>query len=192
LTLPVGHFDKKEDVLRRLLDCAKQRVKIRKVYVDRGFFTIECIRVFNSVGLKFLIPATKTSRVKTAMKVMPAPSVIKDFRMGSARFNLVIIADEKGKKLSFATNEDYDENDLGLSQRLLALYGKRWGIETSYRVKKGFRPQTTSKNYLIRLFYFLLSCLLYNLWIIADILTCIFIVGRKKAKRLITAYFFGK
>ncbi|MEF8849132.1 MAG: hypothetical protein V5A68_08395, partial [Candidatus Thermoplasmatota archaeon] len=45
-------------------------------------------------------------------------------------------------------------------------YGKRWGIETSYRVKKhSYLPQTTSKNYQIRLFYFLFSVLLYNLWI---------------------------
>ena len=39
-----------------------------------------------------------------------------------------------------------------------------WGIKTAYRVKNDFRPKTTSKNYIIRLFYFLFSVALYNSW----------------------------
>ena len=170
---------------------ARQRIKIRKVYADRGFFSGECIQVFYSFGLKFLMPASHFTNVKAMLKIMPAPRVINDFPIASTVYNLIIITGKDGKKLSFATNENYDENDLGFPQRLLALYGKRWGIETSYRVKKGLRPLTTSKNYLIRLFYFLFSCLLYNLWIIADILISISIVGRKKEKHIITAWFFG-
>ena len=50
------------------------------------------------------------------------------------------------------------------TKQLSRLYSKRWGIETSYRVKKDFRPKTTSKNYVIRLFYFLFSVSLYNIW----------------------------
>jgi putative transposase len=192
LALPVGPFDRKEDVLRKLLSYALTKVKVRKLYVDRGFFSVECIKVFNDFRVKYLMPATLISTVKNAMEFMPAPSVVKDFQMGVGRFNLVIVASESGEKLAFATNEDYDENDLGLSERLLRLYGKRWGIETSYRVKKhSYRPQTTSKNYFVRLFYFLWSCLLYNLWILADILICLFLLGRKQKKRLITSKLFG-
>lgn len=74
-------------------------------------------------------------------------------------------------KRAFATNEEYNENDVNLAERLFDLYGRRWGVETSYRVKKhSYLPKTTSKNYLIRLFYFMFSALLYNLWILADIL----------------------
>lgn len=43
-------------------------------------------------------------------------------------------------------------------------YGKRWGIETGYRDKIQFRGFTHSLNYSVRLFLFLLSVLLYNLW----------------------------
>jgi len=191
LALPVGPFDKTADILRRLLTYARQRIKIRKVYADRGFFSGECIQVFYSFGLKFLMPATQFTNVKAILKIMPTPTVINDFKMASAIFNLVIIKGKDGKKLSFSTNENYNEKDLGFPQRLRTLYGKRWGIETSYRVKKGLRPLTTSKNYFIRLFYFLFSCLLYNLWIIADILICISIVGIKKEKHIVTAWFFG-
>jgi putative transposase len=122
------------------------------------------------------MPATKISTVINVMEIAPTPSVITDFEMKDITFNLVILEEELkdgGKvKRAFATNEEYDENDVNLAERLFDLYGKRWGVETSYRVKKhSYLPKTTSKNYLIRLFYFMFSVLLYNLWILADILT---------------------
>jgi len=72
------------------------------------------------------------------------------------------------------------------------LYGKRWGIETSYRVKKqSFLAKTTSKNYQIRIFYFLFSVLLYNLWLLADILVWLALFGYVKDDHLITSKYFG-
>ncbi len=47
------------------------------------------------------------------------------------------------------------------------------GIETSYIVAEQFMPQTTSKKYVIRLFYFLFAVWMYNLWIL-------FNIGRKE------------
>jgi IS4 transposase len=60
---------------------------------------------------------------------------------------VVIVEDDDGNKRAFATNEQFNENDVDLATRLFLLYGKRWGIETSYKVKKhSFLPKTTSKN----------------------------------------------
>jgi len=116
--------------------------------------------------------------------------------MKDVTFNLVIVEEEEkdGKvvKRAFATNEIFEENDVGLTERLFLLYGKRWGIETSYRVKKhSYLPKTTSKNYLIRLFYFMFSVLLYNLWILADILIWLALFGEVKEDHLITSKYFG-
>ncbi|MCX6662402.1 MAG: transposase, partial [Euryarchaeota archaeon] len=93
---------------------------------------------------------------------------------------------------AFATNEPFEENDVSLAERLFFLYGKRWGIETSYRVKKhSYLPKTTSKNYLIRLFYFMFSVLLYILWILADILILLAVYGVVKENHLITSKYFS-
>ena len=92
----------------------------------------------------------------------------------------------------FATNRDYNPNDVDLLERLFLLYSKRWGIETSYRVKKyAFRGKTTSKNYMIRLFYFMFSVLLYNLWILADLLIWMHLHGSIGVKHLVTSKYFG-
>ena len=196
LALPVGPFDTKEEILRKLLNYTLERIKIRRVYVDRGFFDSNAIKIFNSFHLKYLMPCTQYSTIKNILKKAPTPSVITDFEMKDVTFTLVIVEEKSEKntkvKRAFATNEEYNENDVNLAERLFLLYGKRWGIETSYRVKKhSFLPKTTSKNYLIRLFYFMFSVLLYNLWILADILIWLALFGIVKEDHLVTSKLFG-
>jgi len=192
LAIPVGPFDNKEEILRTLLNYARQRVKIRRLYVDRGFFDSNSISLFKRYNIKFLMPCTANERIKKVLEVVPSPTVIKDYEMKNTLFNVVVVNDEFGVKRAFATNIDFNENDVGLSERLFHLYSKRWSIETSYRVKKhSFRPKTTSKNYFIRLFYFLFSALLYNLWILIDILICLSLIGHFNGNHLITSKYFG-
>ncbi|MDI6721106.1 MAG: hypothetical protein QMD85_01855, partial [Candidatus Aenigmarchaeota archaeon] len=74
---------------------------------------------------------------------------------------------------------------------LFGLYSRRWGIETSYRMKKEMRAKTTSKNYIIRLFYFLFSTLLYNLWILMDSIISKSLLGRIIEKHLVTEKMFA-
>ena len=83
---------------------------------------------------------SKYSTVVDVMEIAPTLSVIADFEMKDIIFNLVILEDElkDGRKVkrAFATNEEYDENDVNLVERLFDLYGRRWGVETSYRIEK--------------------------------------------------------
>jgi hypothetical protein len=196
LALPFGQLDTKEEVLGRLLSYTLERIKIRRLFVDRGFCDSNAIKVFNSFHLKYLMRCTQYSTVKDVLEITPAPRIITDFEMKDVTFNLIIIEKElengTKEKRAFATNEEYNENDVYLAERLFDLYGMRWGIETSYRVKKhSFLPKTTSKNYQIRLFYFMLSVLLYNLWILADILIWLALFGIVKEDHLITSKYFG-
>jgi putative transposase len=180
LALPVGKFDTKEKILHQLLTYTLQRIKIKRLYADRAFFSSSCIEIFKRYHIKFITPATENLRIKKILEVMPAPTVVKDYEMGITRFNIAIAKDEKGINRAFATNIDFNENDVNFSERLFILYGRRWGVETTYRVlKHTFWPKTTSKNYFIRLFYFLFSVLLYNLWVLGDVLISIEIYGQK-------------
>jgi len=198
MALPVSALDNinKDKLVRKLLSYALKRIKIRQVYVDRGFFDSKIIRMFNQLNLKYLMPGIKQYNVRMLLKVTPAPAVIKDFILKDVKLNLVFLEEEleNGKKVKrvFATNENYDSNDVGLLENLFDLYGKRWGVETSYRVKKhSYLPKTTSKNYFIRLFYFMFAVLLYNLWILADILLWLALFGKVEEDHLITSKLFG-
>jgi putative transposase len=169
LALPVTLLEGRDSILSKLFSYALQRIKINHVYIDRGFFDSLSLSTVEKFHLKYLMPAIHNFSVKRVMDLSPTPSVVKGFTLNNLPMNLVIVdgIDKKGEKVKrvFATNIDFDEKEVGLAERLLVLYSKRWGIETSYRVKKhSYRPKTTSKNYIIRLFYFLFSVLLYNMW----------------------------
>ncbi len=198
LALPVSALDNmnKDKLIRKLLSYALQRIKIKQVYADRGFFDSKSIKAFELFHLKYLMPGIRQYNVRQLLKVTPAPSVITGFILKDVKLNLVIVEEtlKDGKKVKrvFATNEDYDNKDVDLLEYLFELYGKRWGIETSYRVKKhSYLPKTTSKNYYIRLFYFMFAILLYNLWILADVLLWLALFGTVEEDHLITSKLFG-
>lgn len=190
LALPVSTFDTKEKILEKLVSFAKERISIRKLYVDRGFFSSSVINLLKKMGITFIMPAIMNDRVIDYANSVSPPSVIKNYPMKDCKFNLVVIEKEE-RRYAFATNMSFSNNDVLLSERLFDPYSKRWGIETSYRVKKGFRGKTTSRNYIVRQFYFMLSVVLYDLWILVNLLLSMFLFGKISKKLAITAKLFG-
>lgn len=166
--IPMGPFTAKEDILEDLLDYVEEIVNIGTLYVDRAFFTVDCIRVLEQKKIKFLMPATKNGRVKEeAEKDCPR---IEEFKYGVNRknpvtFNLAVVEDDEEIVRTFATNHDAERNEL---EKLFDMYSLRWGIETSYRVKHMFRAKTRTKKYEPRIFLFLFSVCLYNLWVLVN------------------------
>lgn len=191
LALPVKKFSDKTRIVRKLLKFAMKRININHVYMDRGFFNSSIINLMDELGLDFLMPGIKNPRVKKIAERTPAPIVVEDYKMKSSKFNLIVVEDEDNIKRVFTTNIRMNENDMDLAERLFKAYGRRWGIETSYRVTNNFRAKTTSKDYLVRLFYWLYSVLLYNIWIMIDILLAEELLGEKPEDHMITSKLFG-
>lgn len=196
LAIPVPILVSREAILTRLILYAKKRVKIKHLFVDRGFYDAQSIKIIEKFHLNYLMPMVRNPAVKKIMAISPTPMVLTKFPLSKHFVNLIIVEDRNGRKKSeklvFATNMNFDKREIGLTERLSYLYSKRWGIETSYRVKKhSFLGKTTSKNYSIRLFYFLFSVLLYNLWILADFLIWISLYSSIGEKHLVTSKLFG-
>jgi len=191
LALPFGPFDTQEEILIKLLNFARKRVKIRLVVADKEFFSSGTMKLFNRLGIKFIFPCTNYSNIKELLEVVPTPYVVNDCIMKSEiLYNMGIVSViRKGKELkyAYATNIRLDKDGMTAGE-LAALYKKRWGIETSYRVKKlSYLPKTTSKNYFVRLFYFLFSVLFYNLWILLCILVCLVVPKKINGKPIFEA-----
>lgn len=190
--IPMGKSTTKKEVVQQLLEYAKQQIKIENVFLDRGFYQADVITTINEMGLKFIMPAVLHKKTIKMMHGREPPKIL-PIEIGSwgktSMAKLVIILDKNMEKRAFITNIDLD---LKRTRQLDHLYSKRWGIETSYRVKKEFRPKTTSKNYVVRLFYFLYSVCLYNIWQLVNIAIKIIVelVGEKAPS--ITAKVFGR
>tara|TARA_Y100000310_G_scaffold258493_1_gene266936 strand:+ start:4493 stop:5632 length:1140 start_codon:yes stop_codon:yes gene_type:complete len=193
LALPMHKFTTKAKVVRKLIEYAKSKVKIRYVYLDRGFFNSEIINLLKELKVKFLMPAIRNVKIQRFMReYKEVQSKIIDYDMGyrkynRAEFKLVFVNDKQGVKRVFATNIVVAEE---LTQQYFSWYSKRWGIETSYRVKGDFKARTTSKYYSVRLFYFMWSVCLYNIWVLVSLVVAIiFHIYLKKP--LVTAKLFG-
>ena len=138
------------------------------------------------------MPKIKTYTTKSWFEKSEAckSRIIKDFKIGENTFvNLYLIDDDKRIKRAFITNTNIPEQ---LAPYLFNFYSKRWGIETSYRqLDHDFLVRTTSKNFCLRLFYFLFSVCLYNLWILVNFCVSLKIYGRLAEKPIITARTFA-
>ena len=59
----------------------------------------------------------------------------------------------------------------GESETFCRRYSRRWQIENEYKsIKNDFLAKTSSKDYRVRLFYFVFAVLLYNIWRLTDFL----------------------
>ena len=66
-------------------------------------------------------------------------------------------------------------------------YSSRWEIESGYKSIKRFMAETTSKNFVLRFFYFAFTCLLYSTWRAVDLLVQIELTGRYERSPVVTA-----
>ena len=65
----------------------------------------------------------------------------------------------EGRFIAFATNARWVDT---------VKYGKKWGIETGYRMIEHMRAKTSNRSSTVRAFYFWHSLLVFNLWVIAN------------------------
>lgn len=183
---PVQKGDHIWEVVEDLIQQAKQHLPIGMVYADSEFCSVGTIRILDRENVDYIIPSPKNTRVKREIDRMRNDvKVINDYGMYGpvpdgrtqkrAGTNLVLLPSTANpeKTVAFITSEDVSdetEQEREFAEVLLSQYSKRWGIENSYKTIKDFLAWTTSKDYTIRLFYFGFAVLLYDMWLLVDLL----------------------
>ncbi len=163
-------------IVRELLHHAMKYVHVKYVLLDRGFFSVDVLKTLEGLKLKYIMPAVKNDKIKQVLKNnSDKTSYFLKYTMRSgkkeATFNLMVKYDEKDKEYyTFATNfEIVYKDDI---KCIAEMYRKRWGIETGYRVKKDFLAITTTECYIVRMLYFMISVILYNFWLLCNLIYC--------------------
>lgn len=190
---PVFVFDRMEDVVKELLEYATSKIRVNKVYMDRGFANDKIFNLLEKMKINYIIPLPEDKGIKKVMETMTPPCLIKNYKRGNAVIkNMVLVEGSKGL-MKIATNIKINKYDIELIENLPRMYGKRWGIETAYRtVKREGLVRTTSNNYAVRLFYFLLSVTLYNMWGFMNLLLMLELGLKTLSKRLVSFKQFCK
>lgn len=115
---------------------------------------------------------------------------VREYKMGpkndKVSFNLVLVKSKNYDNLdakviekyaAFATNLSVDEKS---RKDIAEFYRKRWGIETGYRVKREFRIKTSTRVYSMKILFFFISVVMYNIWVILNLNTMITNPGVKR------------
>ncbi len=148
--------------------------KIQKLYLDREFFSRAIIRWLKALDIPFIMPAIRRGKQGGIKQFLKGKKSYKTtYTMGSGEensvtFNLWIVCKYKKGKRGKHGVEYFAYVVYKVSTSLTYIhqdYRKRFGIETSYRLKNLYRIRTTSKKPTLRLLFVGISFLLVNIWI---------------------------
>lgn len=147
-------LDYVKDALNRIRSMG---IKVRYLLFDGGFSSLDLPRYIEEHGYTYAMRFTPNSVTKQ-MNLKDGESSLYPC---DRPFEIVRSEDRESKKsYLFATNM------LCRPKRVLKRYKERWGIETSYREHNVFLAKTTSKDYTVRLLYYIVAICIYNTWCI--------------------------
>lgn len=175
-SIPVTPKTKKGEIVEALVTRAKELgIRIRHVFLDRGFYAAGALKVLDENGLKYIIPAPENKSIRKRMKtLLRKKRYITTYTVHSHRDRRVSVTTNlflfwsRGQRAwqPFITNTEVNErNRISLGER----YRARWSIETSFRDKNGFRIRSRSGIHVVRIALYLTTIALYNLWILLNI-----------------------
>ena len=154
-------------------------IKINIVLMDRGYLDAGVIRTVESLKLEYIIPAKDNPKVlkykKMEMKYYNGIQflVIND-TISSGKESLetnfvhiIYYPDRKRHDFSFYTSINVNEDNV---RELAEIYRERWGIENGYLEKKDVKEKTHSPDIGVRYFLFYISVLIYNMWVLFNLI----------------------
>lgn len=159
-------------------------------FKDREFFNEQSINNLESLNIDFLMPAKK-HRKKILESLRPPCKA--EIPLGSRQVPIIAVESPKDptKTLYYCTSIEIPDKEL---DKVIGLYKKRWTIENIFKAHKiVFLAKTYSVNFAIRYFFWILSVLLYNAWMLCNFCACkaLKIDPTKQERPLITAFYFG-
>ena len=162
--------------VRRLVRRAKEHVPIETVLCDREFDSIHVFQTLSNLDVNYLIPKRVSSSERDVLEQMDEDnqevaieSASVHVESGSHPMRLLYVPSTSGEGTAvFATNLRVGPEE---AETFCQRYSRRWQIESEYKSIKGdFLAKTSSKDYRVRLFYFVFAVLLYNIWRLTDFL----------------------
>lgn len=182
-------------VVRRLVDIVEEcaNLRIRRVFADREFHAADVVAALEERDLFYVIPAARDDRIKRFIARMNEDvdgqkqvttrdeygiyGPVKDSGGVRKRAETTLVGlppdEDHDQTQVFLTNLDVNDEirlDRRSTRRRIKRYTRRGGIENAYGGIKQFTPWTTSREYSVRLFHFGFAMLLYDMWLLVDLL----------------------
>ena len=189
---PIRKGDSRVEIVENLLDSAQELVHVDEVLMDRGFDSQHVLKAVSDRRLKYIVP----KRMYTSEKAQAKRLLKRDEDRFTTDRQLHLGHDEwLPTTMVYERKEGSERTDYGQYVVFMTNkpagsiyeYNSRWKIESGYKSIKRFMAATTSKNFVLRFFYFAFACLLYSTWRAVDLLVQVELTGRYERSPLVTA-----
>ena len=157
--------DNAKEIGYLLESCKRAGLLIRTVILDRGFYSADVLRELIEQDVFYLVFARRTSLLKNMLDgAIHSVNVEHEMVLNKYKTKtkipttIAIVKNVKGHDWLFSTNLDLS------GRKIVQRYLMRWNIETDFRVQDEARIKSKSTRPEVRLFYFLISCLLLFVW----------------------------
>ena len=167
--------DTKVAILTYLLaELSSLKINVKRLYLDREFFSIAVIRWLQALDIPLAMPAIRRGKKGGIKQFLKGRTSYKtNYTMSRSQddfvtFELWIICKYKKGKRGQKGLEYYVYVTYKVTTSLKHIhqcYRQRFGIETSYRLKNLCRIRTTTKKPNLRLLFVGISFLLVNIWV---------------------------
>jgi hypothetical protein len=174
------HILRKDESLLDVLTLLLQRANglgmhITRLYLDRGFYSIEICRYLQKEGIAALMPVVKKGRkggirqLFTGQESYRTTYTLRNQKTKeSVTIQVAIICTYQKGKRGKRGRQYFGYAFFNYTPSLGGIYRDyrlRFGIETSYRVGNHAKGWTTSRNPALRLLLFGIALLLENIWV---------------------------
>lgn len=173
--IPIRHDDTMVSIITRLLDrLAPLELRIKRLYLDRGFFSVPVIRWLHALDIPFEMPVIiRGKQGGTRQLIQKGKGYKTRYTMtspvyGTVTFDVAVVCVYSNGRYGKHGREYFVYATYRVPLGLRSLYHdyrRRFGIESSYRLKNTCRIRTTMKNPVVRLLCVGIAFLLIDVWV---------------------------
>ena len=172
----VEYGEEMADIVRWLLKRLKTlKIRLRRVFLDKGFCSDPVFKVLDRRGLSYVVPIPvrgKSGGVRTLFqgKSRKTTYTFHSPKYGAYTVQTVVVKRYSKGRYHRQASKWFAFAVSGLPEAILPaqvfeMYRQRFGIESSYRQMNLVRARTSTRNPVIRLLFVGLAFVLFNLYI---------------------------
>ena len=160
--------------------------------MDREFDSQHLLESIADRGLTYVVP----KRMYTSEKAQAKRLLRRDqdyyttdrkLHLGSNKWHETTLVYERKENSERTDHGQYAVFMTNAPAGAVREYSYRWEIESGYKSIKRFMAATTSKDSVLRFFYFTFACLLYSIWRAVDLLVQVALTDEYEHSPVVTA-----
>nr|WP_311171477.1 transposase [Halobellus sp. ZY16] len=189
---PVQKGESRLEIVKDLLNSAKEMVHVDNVLMDREFDSQHVLEMLSQRGLSYVVPKRmQTSEKAQANRLLQHGQdryeTDRKLHLGKNEWHETTLIYRRKENSEHDDHRQYSVFMTNRGSGFLTEYGYRWEIESGYKSIKRFMAATTSKDFGLRFFYFAFACLLYSIWRAVDLLVQVELIGEYEHSPIVTA-----